>query len=76
VPAPCLAFWSVDQSCPSFSAGPCLGQSASGAGDVASKGRAPVNTAVATDKGLRGVEASRRRVGAGRAVFASGGRRG
>jgi hypothetical protein len=70
VPAPCLASWSVGRSCPAFSTGPCLGLSTRGAADVR---RVPMRT---TCKGLRGVEASRRRVGGGRAEFASGGRRG
>jgi hypothetical protein len=35
-----------------------------------------VGTDAVAGKGLRGVEASRRRVGGGRAVFASGGRTG
>ena len=48
---------------------------ARGTGDVASVGMVPEDIA-AISKGLRGVEASRRRVGAGRAESASGDRRG
>ena len=43
--------------------------------DVAWVGMAPVDIA-ATGKGLRGLEASRRRVSAGRAEFVRGDRRG
>ena len=48
---------------------------ARGRPDGAWLGRVPVGTA-ATGKGLRGLEASRRRVGAGRAESVGGDRRG